>query len=81
MCYFRKNLYSCVIPSSSWTFKRFDSISQWSKTTEIRPKNDRISAVLGQILLKQPRINLYESEGTFHGNLRKYIPKLKELDF
>ena len=42
-----------------------------SKTPEIRPRNGRISAVLGYILIKLPWISLHRSEGPFRGDLVK----------
>ena len=46
-------------------FKRFYSISWWSKTPKIWPKNDQILAVLGQILIKPSQINTFGSEESF----------------
>ena len=52
-------------------YKRFYSISQWSKTPKIWPKNVQISAVLGQILIKSLRLSSNESERSLCGGLIK----------
>ena len=51
-----------------------------SKTPKIRPKNDRISAVLGQILIKLPQLCFYGLKRTVCGNLIKIYRILNELD-
>ena len=58
-------------------YKRFYSISQWSKTPKIWPKNGQISSVLGHILIKLPRLSSNRSERSFCGGLIKKMLKIE----
>ena len=62
-------------------FKRFNSNSQWSKTSKIQPKKGRISTILDQIHIKLLRISSYRLERASLCGLIKKDRKLKELDF